>query len=167
MSLKSVIIRSRLGESAGQTDGRVAFFDRADGTTGKPIRHFVLLDHGVKLMYEPWGWENQWYADIVRVDRVGDDVIELTDLYVDVVIEGCGPTYRVIDLDDVADAVASGAVGREDLAGALRCLQRFLDDHLHHGKDFPPRCIRPYIVHGGGAGPQAHPADGQDPAADG
>ena len=151
MPMRSTIIRSRLGECAGKTDGKVALFDRADGETGELTRHYVLLDDGVKLMYEPWGWENEWYADIIRVDQVGDDVIELTDLYVDVVIEGNGPTYRVLDLDDMADAAASGDISREDLAGALRSLQRFVDGHLHRGRDFPPRCIRPYIIHHGAA----------------
>jgi len=166
MPLKAVTIRSRLGECPGKANGSVAFFDRADGITGKLIRHFVMLDRGVKLMYEPWGWRNEWYADIIRVDQVGDDVIELTDLCVDVVIEGDGPTYRVIDLDDVADAVASGAISREGMATALRHLQRFLDDHVHRRKDFPPTCIRPYLVQSGGARQQAHAADGEDAAAD-
>ena len=162
MLLRSVIIRSRLGEYAGKTDGRVAFFDRADGKTGKIIRHFVLLDQGVKLMYEPWGWKDEWYADIIRIDQAGDDIIDLSDLYVDIVIEGDGPTYRIIDLDDLAGAVASGAIGREDLDGALRRLQQFVDEHLHRGKDFPPQCIRSYIVHSGGA----TTVDGEDVAAD-
>ncbi len=163
MLLRSVIIRSRLGEYTAETNGRVAFFDRADGKTGKLIRHFVLLDQGVKLMYEPWGWQNEWYADIIRVDPVGDGVIELSDLYVDLVIEGDGPTYRVIDLDDLADAVASGAISREDMDEALRRLQQFVDDHLHRGKDFPPRCMRSYIAHG--RGEQTHAADGEEIAA--
>jgi predicted RNA-binding protein associated with RNAse of E/G family len=147
MSLEPIVVRSRLGECAGETDGRVAFFDRADDKTGKSVRHFVLLDQDVKLMYEPWGWENEWYADIVRIERSGDGAICLTDIYIDIVIEGNGPTYRIVDLEDLAEAVTTGGVSRWELAQALRRAQTFLDDHLHRGKDFPPQCIRPYIVH--------------------
>ena len=149
MPLEPVTIRSRFGQCAGQSDGEVAFFDdAADSATGSLIRHFVLLDRGVKLMYEPWGWKGEWYADIVLVERIGHDIVQLTDLYVDVVVEGNGPTYRVIDLDDLANAVARGAIGRDELATALRQLGGFVDGYLHRGKDFPPRCIRPYMLRG-------------------
>ena len=106
----------------------------------------VLLDLGVKLMYEPWGWKNEWYADIVRVDEADDGVIGLTDLYVDVVIEGDGPTYRVIDLEDLAEAVVSESINDEDVAAALGPLQRFVDEHLHRKMDFPPESIRPTLT---------------------
>ncbi|MEW6752487.1 MAG: hypothetical protein AB1505_16095 [Candidatus Latescibacterota bacterium] len=146
MALRPVTIGSRLGEHAGQTDGQLAFFDDgADSSTGLPIRHFVLLDWGVKLMHEPWDWTDEWYADIVRVERIGDDVIELTDLCVDVAIEGNGPTYRLLDLDDLAQGVSSGAFSREDAALALGSLPRFLDGCLHRGREFPPACLRPYL----------------------
>ncbi|MEW6750643.1 MAG: DUF402 domain-containing protein, partial [Candidatus Latescibacterota bacterium] len=147
MPLHPVTVRSRLGECAGQTDGRVAFFDdSSDTSTGTPMRHFVLLDRGVKLMHEPWGWTKEWYADIVRVDRAADGAVELTDLCIDVIIEGYGPAYRVIDLDDLADAASSGALSPSDLDLALRHLQRFLDECLHRGRDFPPACIRSYLA---------------------
>ena len=144
--LESITVRSRLGEHSAQTDGHVAFFDRADGKTGKIIRHFILMDLGVKLMFEPWGWKNEWYADIVRIDQVEDGIVQLTDLYLDIVIEGEGPTYRVIDLDDMADAVTSRDISRAETADALRRLQRFVDGHLHRGKDFPPACIQAYMA---------------------
>ncbi|MBT3273984.1 MAG: DUF402 domain-containing protein [Spirochaetales bacterium] len=145
MELKSITIRSRLGEFTGQTDGQVAFFNRDDVKTGKMVRHFVLLGKGVKLMYEPWGWEHEWYADIISIDQIQDDIIELRDLLVDIIIEGDGPTYRVIDLDDLADAVENGSISPNDHGDCLRKLQRFLDKHLHAGKDFPPKIIEPYM----------------------
>ena len=59
MLLRQITLRSRLGDYKAATDGMAAFFDRADGKTGKTVRHFVLLDEGVKLMYEPWGWQEE------------------------------------------------------------------------------------------------------------
>lgn len=148
MPLRPVAVQSRLGDIPGHTDGEVAFFDdAADSTTTSLIRHFVLLKQGVKLMYEPWGWRKEWYADIVQVEHIGDDTIKLVDLYVDVIVEGDGPTYRVIDLDDLASAVATGAIEPDHLATALRQLHGFVDGYLHRGRDFPPRCIRPYMQH--------------------
>jgi predicted RNA-binding protein associated with RNAse of E/G family len=67
----------------------------------------------------------------------------LEDLIVDVIVEDDGPTYRIIDLEELADAMVSGAVSVESLHAPLRELQRFLDAHLHGGKDFPPAVIRP------------------------
>ncbi len=63
--MRPVIIRSRLGEFQGEANNGIAIFDRTDSKSGKLVRHFILLDYGVKLMYEPWGWVNEWYADIV------------------------------------------------------------------------------------------------------
>ena len=152
MCLKAVTVESRLGVIPGQSDGEIAFFDDAtDSGSGVPIRHYVLLQEGVKLMYEPWGWRDEWYADIVRVESVRPDRIRLVDLYVDVIVEAEGPAYRVIDLDDLANAAATGVMRPDEVATTLRQLQRFVDGHLHRGRDFPPQSIRPYMPNGASA----------------
>lgn len=143
--MRNITIRSRLGELPGQANEEVAVFDRFDPKAGRVVRHFVLLGESVKLMHEPWGWKDRWYVDLVQIRWAGPDTLELEDLYLDVIVEGSGPTYRMIDIEELADALQSGAVSVETLHEPLRCLQRFLDDHLHGGKDFPPRVIREFI----------------------
>jgi len=143
--MKPVTIISRLGEHEGQSDGTVAYFDRHGPKDDREVRHFVLLNESIKLMHEPWGWSDAWYADLVSIRACSDSRIELTDLYLDIIIEGNGPTYRMIDFEDFAEALADAKVAPQALRDPLQRLQRFLDNHLHGGKDFPPSCIRPYL----------------------
>jgi hypothetical protein len=102
-------------------------------------------------MYEPWrlkgsGWRNHWYIDLIRINWLSDSSIEVVDLYVDIWVKGIGPTYEMLDLHELADALAVGKVGVEELKEPLCCLQKFLDNHLNFGaKDFPPQCIRPFM----------------------
>lgn len=141
-SFHPVVVGSRLGAFDGYANGNVAYFDREDAQAGKVVRHFVLLEESVKLMFEPWGLENEWYVDIVRIHWSTRSELILTDLYLDVIVEGRGPVYRAIDLDDLADAIQRPTIDLSDAAFALRTLQRFLDSHIHRTNDFPPKCIR-------------------------
>ena len=142
--MRPITIRSRLGEFTGVTDEITAVFDRFDPKAERIVRHYVLLHEGVKLMYEPWGWKDRWYIDLIDVRWMDADRLELDDLWVDVIVEGNGPTYRIIDLEELADALSSGKVSVQTIAEPLRRLQRFLDDHLHGGKDFPPAALQPF-----------------------
>ena len=142
--MRPITIRSRLGEFTGLTDETTALFDRFDPKAGRVVRHYILLHEAVKLMYEPWGWKNRWYIDLINVRWVDADTLELDDLWVDVIVEGSGPTYRIIDLEELADALSCGKVSVETMAEPLHRLQRFLDDHLHGGKDFPPAVLQPF-----------------------
>ena len=144
--VKSVAIHSRLGDFSGKSNNHVAFFDCFDKKSGKMIRHFVLLQYGVKLMFEPWGWKNEWYGDFIDITCRSDSVLDLDDLYLDIIIQGNGPTYRIIDAEELADAFEKGKIFSEKLCLVLRNLQKFVDDHLHQGRDFPPRKILPYIL---------------------
>lgn len=143
--MRSITITSRLGEFAGRANDMVALFDKYDDKAGKDIRHYILLKECIKLMYEPWGWENTWYADLIQINQIDNFKIEIIDLCLDIVIEGHGPTYRMIDFDDLADALTDGRIQPTELKGPLYKLQRFLDDHLHGLKDFPPSCIKPFM----------------------
>ncbi len=143
---KRVTIRSRLGEHEGVTDGIVAYFDSLNQKTGGKTRHFVILDQNVDLQHEPWDWKDRRYVDLVQVKSVDEYLIELKDLYVDIIIEGNGPTYRVIDLEELGDALESGQIQLSEIAGPLRNLQQFLDGHVHGAKEFPPECIRPFMT---------------------
>jgi predicted RNA-binding protein associated with RNAse of E/G family len=144
--LRLVTIRSRLGDFTGLANADAAIFDRFDPKAGRVVRHYILLNESVKLMFEPWGWVNQWYVDLVSIRWIAADTLELADLYIDVIVEGSGPVYRLIDLEEFADALRDGKISAEDMNTPLHALQRFLDDHLHGGKDFPPAAIRPMMA---------------------
>jgi predicted RNA-binding protein associated with RNAse of E/G family len=143
--MQKITVRSRLGEKEAITDGIVAAFDHYDSEAGRDVRHYILLDESVKLVHEPWGWQNRWYVDLVQITTVDDTTVQLADLYVDIIVEGNGPTYRVIDLEEFIDALASGDIGVEELRDPLHRLQAFLDCHIHAGRDFPPACIRSFM----------------------
>jgi hypothetical protein len=56
----------------------------------------------------------------------------------------------MLDLDEYADAMEQGIVSMEVAVDGLRRWQRFLDNHLHRGRDpragwtdFPPKAINP------------------------
>jgi len=140
--LKSITILSRLGKYEGLRNEEIAFFDRFDDEANKKIRHYILLNEGIKLMFEPWGWKNEWYADLIKIEMHNEHTIELTDMYIDVIIEGHGPTYRIIDIEEYADALISGNIILSDIKTHFIQLQQFLDNYLHRGKVFPPKLIR-------------------------
>jgi predicted RNA-binding protein associated with RNAse of E/G family len=108
-----------------------------------PRRYFWLLDYGVQLVYEPFGWCDEWYVDVVAFEH-DRGTIAVTDLMVDLVVEGMGPTYRIVDLDELASALGDG-LGVEATAAALRSAQLFLDAFLHRGAPFPPPAVAPWF----------------------
>ena len=140
-----ITITSRLGKIQGVSDGKVAYFDCYDQKSQKDIRHFVFLEESIKLMHEPWGWKDKWYADLIKIECVSKNEISLIDLYLDIIIESNGQTYKMIDFDDFANALVNGRINITELEIPLNNLQIFLDNHLHDGKDFPPSIIKPYI----------------------
>ncbi|MFE6915484.1 DUF402 domain-containing protein [Streptomyces rubiginosohelvolus] len=104
-------------------------------------RYFWLLTYGVQLVYEPFGWTRDWYVDIVSFERGRIDGVEsitVCDRELDIVVEGHGPGYRLIDMDELADALERGKLSPADTARALRDAQTFLEAFLHRGAPFPP-----------------------------
>ena len=119
-------------ENAGETVEQLSFLLVQEGFL---LAQPVLFDGGQK------GW---WYVDLVTVaDRGGS--VDIEDLYVDVLVGPATSAYRLLDLDELADAVTAGAVGSTvALDGLVRC-QRFLDRRLNRRDgtdntwpDFPP-----------------------------
>jgi hypothetical protein len=126
-------------------------------------RTFVLLDVGVSFSNPCWARETRpdgtvfevdprgrdsWYVDLVTVEAQGDWYI-FRDLYIDVIVPTDGRHYRLLDLDEYAEALRDGAVSLAVAVDGLRRWQRFLDRHLHAERwppvawsDFPPRAIR-------------------------
>ena len=129
-------------------------------------RTFVLLDLGVSFANPCWvrhvqpdgtvidrGPEGSdtWYVDLVTVEQSGDRYI-IRDLYIDVMVPMDGRHYRMLDLDEFANAIDDGSLSIKQAADALRRWQQFLDRHLHAERapvgawtDFPPAAILPLL----------------------
>lgn len=111
----------------------------------------MLLDTGLQINQpvifpeQQRGW---WYCDLVRVVDTGDTV-HVDDHWIDIIVGPPDHPYRVLDLDEYADAVATGQIGAATGADGLRRTQTFLDRHLNRRHDvrrdrwpdFPPRAI--------------------------
>lgn len=126
-------------------------------------RTFVLLDVGVSFANPCWrglreadgtlteldpDGGDSWYVDLISVEDQGGR-FTFRDLYIDVIVPTDGRHYRMLDLNEYADAMADGALELDDAIDGLRRWQRFLDTYLHSGRwpsptwsDFPPRAIR-------------------------
>lgn len=125
-------------------------------------RVFVLLDLGVSLSLPVWrtmstvdgrvveaidavqAEPTTWYVDLVTVTG-----FVVRDLYADVMVPTDGRHQRMLDLDELADAVTAGDLDVATAMDGLRRWQRFLDRHLHAARgpgpewtDFPPSAIR-------------------------
>lgn len=125
-------------------------------------RTFVLLDVGVSFANPCWvraqnakgavtdrsrEGETLWYVDLVTID-VQSNHYTIRDLYIDVMVPTDGRHYRMLDLDEYADAMEGGFLSLEEAADGLRRWQRFLDRYLHADRwppdewtDFPPSSI--------------------------
>ena len=125
-------------------------------------RIFVLLDVGVSFSRPPWvrdgvgsreaDGEDAWYVDLISVERDGDLYV-FRDLYADVKVPMDGRHQRILDLDELADAIDDRSIPLDLAIDGLRRWQRFLDQHLHaedhptHGwTDFPPKAIERLAV---------------------
>lgn len=104
-------------------------------------RVFLLVDEHIQLnqpltFFPPRsGW---WYVDLVEIDVAGDH-LTVVDHWIDVLVPPPGQPYRVIDIDEFADAMHSGQLPAGDAIDGLRRLQAFLDRHLHGSRDDPHR----------------------------
>jgi hypothetical protein len=129
-------------------------------------RTFVLLDLGVSFSNPPWAryvrsdgsvvsresdGSDTWYVDLISVERESNR-FTFRDLYIDVKVPMDGRHYRLLDLNDFADAIDDNSLGLKEATDALRRWQGFLDRHLHSSSapqrnwtDFPPEAIRPML----------------------
>ncbi|GAA1835625.1 DUF402 domain-containing protein [Microlunatus capsulatus] len=147
------VLRDGRVEAAGYRDGQAVVYDWGFTWEGRALeqRTFVLLDLGFQVNQpvifpeQQRGW---WYCDLVRLELSGD-LLRVDDDLVDVVVGPPDHPYRVLDLDEYGDALASGAREPADVVDGLRRTQLFLDRHLNRRHDvrrdtwpdFPPRAI--------------------------
>jgi hypothetical protein len=128
------------------------------------VRTFVLLDLGVSFAEPCWVRQRRpdgivvdrsaegsgmWYVDLIMVEESGSRYT-FRDLYIDVIVPMDGRHYRMLDLDEFADALDARALNPNQAIHALRRWQQFLDRHLHATRapaatwtDFPPAAIEP------------------------
>ncbi len=87
-----------------------------------------FLEHGVKVskFYRSDGSLLYWYCDIVEYSQgeTPDDLI-VTDLLADVILYPSG-RIKVMDLDELADAVEQGLLTQEQFIHCLRSLNDLL-----------------------------------------
>ena len=143
--MKNIKIESRLGTIEGYGNDEIVYFDRFDVKSDKVIRHFILMNEGVKIMFEPYGWKNEWYVDLIKIKQCEDDTLELADMYIDIIVEGNGPRYRIVDLEEYAEGVFEGKITLMEMKNQMLQVQKFLNKYLHHENGFPPEIIRKYI----------------------
>jgi Protein of unknown function (DUF402) len=143
-SLKSVLITSRLGKTEGYTNGEIVYFDLYDQKSQREVRHFIILKQCVKLMYEPFGWKDTWYIDLIQIQYISDTEMQLNDFYLDIIINNKNKNYKIIDFDDLANALVEGKVTALDLEIPLKGFQTFLDQNIYRHV-FPPLEIRPFL----------------------
>ena len=127
-------------------------------------RTFVLLDAGVSFADVCWGRHHlpngqiikgdaagTWYVDLISVKQI-ESRYTFLDLYIDLMVPVDGRHYRMLDLDEFADALAEGRLSTTDAVDALRRWQAFLDRYIHFNRfpqncwsDFPPAAIKPLL----------------------
>ena len=126
----------------------ILFSDGYHAVYGSGRRVFWLLDYSVQIVYEPWAWRQEWYVDIVDIVRTAQDATLtylIRDMDVDIIVEGMGPTYRLIDLGEFGLRTLAGAHTAEDAALVLTRTQTFLDAFLHRGAPWPPPPLVPFF----------------------
>jgi Protein of unknown function (DUF402) len=146
------VIRDKRLRAAGRRLGDAVVYDWGFELDGGHYeqRSFVLLDDGFQInqpVIFPAAQQGWWYCDLVKFTD-GGDIIRVDDLWIDVVVGPPDHPYRVLDLDEYADAAARGVLSAADMIDGLVRTQRFLDRHLNRRHDtdrtwpdFPPRSI--------------------------
>jgi len=128
-------------------------------------RAFVLVDLGISMSQPQWRTmtrddgavidgidhdreaQTTWYVDLVDVTDEGNG-LWFRDLWIDAMVPTDGRHYRMLDLDEYADAIDAQDLPLDVALDGLRRWQRFLDEFLHSDRDpraawtdFPPSII--------------------------
>ncbi len=150
MSEKPVLYRKRLlpSECIRLDDDEILLrSDRVLVTRWKTIRPKKELSHGISCYLLGEGWkisrflnhENRlicWYCDIIDVAYDGDtDTYVFTDLLADVLLYPSGE-IRVVDLDEIAQALESGLLPVSQACSCMRKLDALLRE-IYAGRLLP------------------------------
>lgn len=99
---------------------------------------FTFLKEGYKIsrFYDPQGNFVYWYCDIIDVEYAAEsDTYTLIDLLVDIKILPDG-SVRVLDIDEIADALEGNIITQELAIRAMRKLDGLLK--IIYEGNFPP-----------------------------
>lgn len=111
--------------------------DKVVITTWRTLNPKTTFDHGcscyflqegikVSKFYRADGSLLYWYCDIVNYDyREKENALIVTDLLADVIIYPDG-RYKVVDLDELAEAMEQGLITAEQMGSCLRNLHSLL-----------------------------------------
>lgn len=140
MSVKPILYRKRLipEECILLDRDEIIFQDPAVLVTRwTTIRPKKDLDHGASVYLLDKGWKVSrfltregslicWYCDIIEHSYEADrDTYIFTDLLADVLIYPSGE-IRVVDLDEIADALETGLLTQEQTCSCMRKLDDLL-----------------------------------------
>lgn len=146
-----VILRDAATPFADRTArraGDVIYADQRDAHHARSRRHFWLLDHGIRIVYEPFGWTNEWRIDLLAIKRSthsGTELFLVRDMAIELIVEGMGPRYRVMALDEMARRLGDGRISPDDARDAFARTTTFLDAFLHRSAPWPPPPILPFF----------------------
>ena len=95
--------------------------------------YYLKRGYKVSRIYRPDGSLLHWYCDIVEYHpETETNTLTAQDLLADVVVSPSG-SVRVLDLDELADAVETGLITQEQLLHSLRSLHSLLGEIEAHG----------------------------------
>ena len=86
------------------------------------------LDKGIKVskIYDKTGNVVYWYCDIIQCKKSPEkNTIVIEDLLIDVILYNDG-TVRIMDLDELADALEQQLISQQEATNALRTLHQLL-----------------------------------------
>lgn len=126
----------------------VIFRDENDPRNNSVRRYFWLLEHKVQMVFDPINWKNEWRIDLVDINIESNNpyIYKVVDMALDIVVENMGPTYRILDMDDLGERLESGEFTISQVTGILSRTQLFLDSFIHRGAPWPPPEIRPFFA---------------------
>lgn len=159
-----VDVTCRHGTYPGLRSGRVCVYEfeipeqyEVRGSE-RTQRVFVLLDEHIQLnqpLTFPDPFADWWYVDLVEVDEE-DRFITVTDHWLDIAVPPDRQPYRVMDGDELGEAILGGHITAEQVARGLIRFQQFLERYLHGPldergfealatgwHDFPPKSLTP------------------------
>ena len=102
---------------------------------------FLKDDFKVSRFYDALGNFAYWYCDVIGVEYdEKSDTFTIVDLLIDIKIMPDG-TMRVVDTDELAEALDKGLISKEQACRSLRELDRVLK--MIYEKNFPPSiCLK-------------------------
>lgn len=133
----------------GYEEGGIIRFDYTNKRG--PRRFFVMPEHCVMFADEshlPVDIPG-WFVHLVDASPYDADptIWLVKDCEIDILVAKGSQAYRMVDLDDFAQALSECRISVSDAERLLPALQRFVDVHLHNG-EFPPMEVRRWLDQG-------------------